>query len=190
MKGEKMDKIEWRRPKTGMGMRRVDVVYDSDGHELTCNNLFEPVIESIRKRQIKEQNEMIIKNSYVCINGIKYRVDDIDVDSSPLCIHPIAQIRTRICEETTIHEDGRPKVTVTKVQPCNKFEIKNIIVNGPATIVFWEDGTKTMVKCDNEDFDLEKAIAMAFARKALGNKYDYYNVFKKWLKKAKNFSEA
>lgn len=68
------------------------------------------------------------------------------------------------------------------------FEIKDIIVNHPATIVLWEDGTKTVVKCENEEFDLEKAIAMAFARKALGNKYGYYNVFKKWLKKAKNFS--
>lgn len=58
-------------------------------------------------------------------------------------------------------------------------------VNHPATVVLWADGTKTVVKCTNEEFDLEKAIAMAFARKALGNKYDYYNVFEKWLKKAK-----
>lgn len=71
----------------------------------------------------------------------------------------------------------------------NKFEIKDVIVNYPATVILWKDGTKTVVKCENEDFDLEKAIAMAFARKALGNKYGYYNVFKKWLKKAKDFSE-
>ena len=75
------------------------------------------------------------------------------------------------------------------LEPVNKFEIRDVIVNYPATIVLWEDDTKTVVKCENEDFDLEKAIAMAFARKALGNKYGYYNVFKKWLKKAKDFSK-
>lgn len=60
-------------------------------------------------------------------------------------------------------------------------EIKNIIYNDPATIVFWEDGTKTVVKCKNEKFDPEKGLAMAFSKKMLGNKGNYYNVFKKWL---------
>lgn len=41
----------------------------------------------------------------------------------------------------------------------NTFEIKDIKVNGPATIVFWADGTKTVVKCGAEDlYDAEKAL--------------------------------
>lgn len=64
-------------------------------------------------------------------------------------------------------------------------EIKNVIFNDPATIVFWVDGTKTVVKCQEGDiYDPEKGLAMAISRKALGNRHDYYNVFKKWLKKA------
>lgn len=60
------------------------------------------------------------------------------------------------------------------------FGIKKVIFNKPATIVYWIDGTKTVVKCgEKEAFDPEKGLAMAFAKKALGNKGNYYNVFKK-----------
>lgn len=63
--------------------------------------------------------------------------------------------------------------------------IKNVIFNDPATIVFWEDGTKTVVQTREDDnFDPEKGLAMAISKKMLGNKYEYYNVFKHWLKKA------
>ena len=61
-------------------------------------------------------------------------------------------------------------------------EIKNVIFNDPATIVFWEDGTKTVVKCqDGDEFDPEKGLTMAIAKKAYGNKGSYCNKLKKWL---------
>lgn len=60
--------------------------------------------------------------------------------------------------------------------------IKNVIFNDPATIVFWSDGAKTVVKAqDGEPYDEEKGLAMAISKKALGNKGNYYNEFKKWL---------
>lgn len=61
--------------------------------------------------------------------------------------------------------------------------IKDVIFNDPATIVMWSDGTKTVVKAEGEDFDPEKGLSMAISKKNLGNKYDYYNTFKHWLKK-------
>lgn len=61
-------------------------------------------------------------------------------------------------------------------------EIKNVIFNDPATIVFWEDGTKTVVKCQEcDEFDPEKGLAMAIAKKSYGNKGNYCNKMKKWL---------
>ena len=60
-------------------------------------------------------------------------------------------------------------------------EIKNVIFNPPATIVFWQDGTKTVVKATNEVYDPEKGLAMAIAKRALGNQGNYYNVIKKWV---------
>lgn len=62
------------------------------------------------------------------------------------------------------------------------FAIKKVIFNGKATIVYWEDGTKTVVKLQGlEWYDPEKGLAMAIAKKALGNKGNYYDIFKKWL---------
>ena len=60
--------------------------------------------------------------------------------------------------------------------------IKKVIFNYPATIVFWSDGSKTVVKCQDGDiYDPEKGLAMAISKKALGNKGNYCNEFKKWL---------
>lgn len=43
---------------------------------------------------------------------------------------------------------------------------KKMVVNGPATIVFWSDGTKTIAKCcKDEPFDPEKGVAIAIAKK-------------------------
>ena len=61
--------------------------------------------------------------------------------------------------------------------------IKNVKFNPPATIVFWTDNTKTVVKCNGEDYDPEKGLAMCICKKMLGNKGNYYEVFKKWLPK-------
>ena len=61
------------------------------------------------------------------------------------------------------------------------IRIVDVIFNDPATIIIWADGTKTVVKAENEKFDPEKGLAMAIAKKVLGNKHDYYEVFKKYV---------
>ena len=66
-------------------------------------------------------------------------------------------------------------------------EIKELVFNDPATIIFWEDGTKTIVKTQNgEPFDKEKGFCMAVVKKLFGNKGNYYNIVDEWInKKAK-----
>lgn len=62
--------------------------------------------------------------------------------------------------------------------------VEKVIFNGPATIVLWTDGTKTVVKCEDEEFDKEKGLAMAITKRFLGtNKSgsNYYDIFKKWI---------
>jgi hypothetical protein len=60
--------------------------------------------------------------------------------------------------------------------------IKKVIFNDPATIVLWKDGTKTVVKCQKGDtYDKEKGFYMCVAKKALGNRGNFNNEFKKWL---------
>lgn len=72
------------------------------------------------------------------------------------------------------------------------FTIKKVYFNDPVTVVIWEDGTKTVVRCNNDQYDPEKGLAMAIAKKALGtNKSgsNYYDTFKKWLPKTEETEE-
>lgn len=64
--------------------------------------------------------------------------------------------------------------------------IQKVIFNAPATIVFWKDGSKTVVKAQGDEYDPEKGLAMAVARHyfcdILGmSRYD--GIFKKYLPK-------
>lgn len=76
---------------------------------------------------------------------------------------------------TTINQDQKPRLDLG---------IKNVIFNYPATIVLWNDGTKTVVKAQGDDvYDPEKGLTMAIVKKLLGNQGNYYNELKKWLPK-------
>lgn len=99
---------------------------------------------------------------------------------------------TNIGKQLVYGGDKVSTVTITGgLTMYTNFEIKNVIFNDPATIVFWKDGTKTVVQAHNDEFDPEKGLAMAIAKKALGNKGNYYTKIKKWLpdEKAVNDTE-
>lgn len=67
-----------------------------------------------------------------------------------------------------------------------RISIRKVIFNGPATIVFWSDDTKTVVKCAPEDtYDMEKGLAMAIVKKMAGNDNSFHKVFKQYPKKKK-----
>lgn len=52
-----------------------------------------------------------------------------------------------------------------------KITPKKVIFNGPATIVIWQDGTKTIVKKSEDDTDdREKAIMYAILKKEFGSR--------------------
>jgi Zn/Cd-binding protein ZinT len=67
------------------------------------------------------------------------------------------------------------------IRKKKKQKIERVIFNDPATIVFWKDGTKTIVKANNEKFDKEKGLAMAICKKYFGNNGYYYDVFKEFI---------
>lgn len=68
------------------------------------------------------------------------------------------------------------------------YEIKKVIFNDPATIVFWGDGTKTVVKCcDFDSYDPYFGVAMAICKKLLGN--DYKKIFKRAMSFCENEEE-
>ena len=63
-------------------------------------------------------------------------------------------------------------------------EIKNVIFNYPETIVLWEDGTKTSVRCSqNDEYSKEVGLALCTMKKAFGNTGDFNDIFRKWIPK-------
>lgn len=63
-------------------------------------------------------------------------------------------------------------------------KIKQVLYKNPATIVFWNDGSKTVVKCqENDVYDSEKGLAMAIIKRVCGNTGNYYKGFKRWSSK-------
>lgn len=62
-----------------------------------------------------------------------------------------------------------------KMANIKYVHIDHVIFDGPATIVFWSDGTKTVVKCmDGDEFAYDVGIAMATLKKMLGDNYGGY----------------
>ena len=58
------------------------------------------------------------------------------------------------------------------------FVIDKVIFNPPATIVFWKDGTKTVVKCkEGEEFSEWAGIALCLAKKMYGP--NFHKIFKR-----------
>ena len=75
---------------------------------------------------------------------------------------------------------------INQLPKFDKNEIKDVRYNDPATIVFWKDGTKTVVKCQKDKGDTynpELGLAMCIIKKMCDNKGNYNDVFNKWLPK-------
>jgi len=111
-------------------------------------------------------------------------VDDIDVT------YIIDKRAEALKEEAIAYEKSKPK-------PKPKDPVKSILINPVkgATTVVWKDGTATMVRCNNEEFDAEKGIAMCFMKKVFDNRgcfNDFLNKYlddKNWTQKPKSVLE-
>lgn len=126
------------------------------------------------------------------------RVFDIDDHAMPddtyfKCItNSLHHLRDKVMEKReekdrrTINyiKDHLHPLPMIQMCPMPMPKPKKIILNDPATIILWSDNTKTIVKKNSKDkkFDPEKGIALCYMKKALGNKGNYNNVFKDWIK--------
>lgn len=99
--------------------------------------------------------------------------------------------RISYAERETCYAERRNMRAISLIDTWNPYlplhsmpKPKKIILNDPATIILWSDNTKTIVKKNSKDkkFDPEKGIALCYMKKALGNKGNYNNVFKDWIK--------
>ena len=73
---------------------------------------------------------------------------------------------------------------VSKAAPKMGAKPVRVIFNPPATIVFWSDNTKTVVKCSEDDkFDQTMGLAMAICKKMYGNSSCYNDIFRQFVAK-------
>lgn len=64
-------------------------------------------------------------------------------------------------------------------------DIERVIFNDPATVVYWDDGSKTVVKCQPGDtFSTEVGLMAAMLKRFMGNDNTYNKVLNFWLKEA------
>lgn len=91
-------------------------------------------------------------------------------------LEPCTTIRATAYEPytLTLHHSG---VNLLKTKPMP--EITQVIFQKDYTIVVWADKERTIVKCSEEDFDKEKGLAMAIAKRFMER-----NKFKKLLNTA------
>ena len=90
------------------------------------------------------------------ISFVPYKIPTIEIN---------ADINNDAFEEFIL---GKPKnVSVERITiPA----VKRIVYRNPATIVFWQDGTKTVVKCmDGEPFEKYAGFCAALAKKVFGS---------------------
>ena len=61
--------------------------------------------------------------------------------------------------------------------PPAPIKVKKVIYNNPATIVYFTDGSKTVVKaCEDDRFDEQIGLLMCIAKRFLGD--DFHRVLK------------
>ena len=139
------------------------------------------------------KSDSIKTNVVNCIDSLNYKIFDIEVTISTKELNTITLRKKDI--NLRKKNEGRNEMPVerkstsscvyyaaTTAKSVSEPSIKKVIFNYPATIVLWSDGSKTVVKCQDGDiYDPEKGLAMAISKKALGNKGNYCNEFKKWL---------
>lgn len=76
---------------------------------------------------------------------------------------------------------GRRNSKEETMKTVPTYAVKKIIYNPPATIVFWEDGSKTVVKCSKDDeYSPYFGFLAALAKKVYGNPSRVRKIVDKW----------
>ena len=86
----------------------------------------------------------------------------------------VKNVDTVVIDGVRFVKEGAPAATENKMPV-----VKNCYFSGDRTIVLWDDGTKTVVQCQPGDqFDPEKGIFAAIAKRAYGNTGKFNDVMR------------
>lgn len=120
------------------------------------------------------------------------KMGDLDIETLyPKLMIASDKMRDEMRKIEHLDEWAKKQIPKPETKPNPAPVVKRAIFNDPATIVFWKDGTKTVVKAQKgETYDPEKGLAMAFSKKMFGNEGNYYDQFTKLLPKEKKVTSA
>lgn len=83
--------------------------------------------------------------------------------------NPKPQIRLE-CEVILHPEESHYAKYGKEKEDNDSIPYQRIIFNPPATIVYWKNGTRTVVKCDpNDKYDPMTGVLLCFLKKQYGN---------------------
>lgn len=131
--------------------------------------------EHVTYKRVLFHAEFMVEPEYIGSLKILHlrKFDSIDISS----MYPISSAKPFTCRDMKAlvrlseMDDMRASSLMPKATKC--------IFDGHATIVFWDDGTKTVVKCQKEDYwdkySEEAGVALCFMKKMLGNKGNFNN---------------
>ena len=76
---------------------------------------------------------------------------------------------------------GGSFMSVNKHLGVERTYITKVTYSGPATVVFWNDGTKTVTKCSPADvYNKETGLAVCMLKKMIGAR-SVMTTFKNWV---------
>lgn len=153
----------------------------ADWTSTTCYGC-RPHIEARSNWKPKVLENMDVLSFYPNKAILEYMTNDLKATTELAILGGRHNGKTLYTLDAAAKKIGCRVVAESWFKSVNMPGIEKVIFNDPATIVIWDDGTKTIVKTQGDDiFDPEKGLAMAVSKKALGNKGNYFDEFKKWL---------
>lgn len=92
-----------------------------------------------------------------------------EYDLAASILHVAVDWRLSQYTHVEFYADNEPYLVVSSRSHID-LDIDKIIYSGPKTIVLWNDGTKTIVSCGEDDeFDEYSGFCAAFAKKLIGS---------------------
>lgn len=132
-------------------------------------------------------------NRSICYDSKWNIIDDISYDDKTTIVPVDMACPTPVTSSTV--GIFTPKIDYSKYATYKPKEhkvtkpvVKEVIFAPPATIVYWTDGSRTVVKCDKNDiFNEEIGFALCYIKKILGNRGHYNTYIAKSIKNAKRY---
>lgn len=109
--------------------------------------------------------------SYIYENGHIYRNDCTSTSITiPRYNTPIDFLKDSLCWKTSIGDYDGDKDKILKEEIKPDYIPRKILFNDPVSVVFWKDGTKTIVRrAKGEKFNKYTAFTAALAKKIFDN---------------------